>query len=110
MNELDPHIKIEWLGGNCPVQGEGTVGGELFYFRARGQRWSMSIGGDDVVGHPTWYYEEPFGEEEYVAGWMTCYEALGFIGKAVGLYANREALDDRYTLTEAGRKHLAGEK
>lgn len=86
----DPFIRIETLGGNCPVQAEGAVDGAPFYFRARGNRWSMSIGGDDVVRSPDWYHEEPYGEEEYVAGWMPAYVALGFIARAVGLYANRD--------------------
>ena len=87
----DPYIRIETLGGNCPVQAEGVIDGAPFYFRARGNRWSMSIGGPDVVMHPDWYYQESYGDEEYAAGWMPAYVALGFIARAVGLYANRSA-------------------
>lgn len=49
-------LHIEWLGGNCPVQSEGTVDGKPFYFRARGEHWSMGIGGEPV-GEPEWYRE-----------------------------------------------------
>ena len=83
----DPVIKIEWLGGNCPVQAEGTVDGKPFYFRARGEYWSMGIGGEEVVLSPDWYYGEDYGDAPYKAGWMPQYEALGFIAKAIGLYA-----------------------
>jgi hypothetical protein len=80
-------IVIDWLGGNCPVQAEGTIAGKPFYFRARGEHWSIGIGGD-TVGDPEWYYEEPYGDEEYVAGWMSEDEAREFIDKAAKLYAS----------------------
>ena len=85
----DPAIRIEWLGGNCPVQAEGTIQGVPFYFRARGEHWSLGVGADPV-GRPDWYHREPYGDEEYAAGWMPQHEALGFLAKAIGLYANRE--------------------
>jgi hypothetical protein len=74
-------IVYSYIGGNCPVQAEGTINGEEFYFRARGQRWSVGIGGK-VVSEPNWYYEEPYGEVMYDAGWMTEEEARAFIEKA----------------------------
>lgn len=82
----DPQIDIRWIGGNCPVQAEGTVGGQEFYFRARGDSWSIGIGGD-VVLDPEWGYEEDWGDGPYDAGWMPQHVALQMIGKAVGLYA-----------------------
>lgn len=82
-----PDIIITSLGGNCPVQAEGTIDGKEFYFRARGERWSMSIGGSDVVGDPEWYYEEDYGAGPFAAGWMSEDEARAFIDKAAGLYA-----------------------
>lgn len=78
-------IKVNWLGGNCPVQAEGTVGGKKFYFRARYGHWSLSIG-DDPVPSPEWYYEEEYGTEPFDAGWMSEDEVRAFIAKAVGLY------------------------
>ena len=70
-------IDIEWLGGNCPVQAEGTIDGKRFYFRARGEHWSLTI-------HPTasgeylkwdddqqaWEHEEEWGDGPFDAGWM----------------------------------------
>jgi hypothetical protein len=84
----EPDLVIDYLGGNCPVQAEGTILGEPFYFRARGSRWSLGIGGDPV-GKPEWEHEEQYGEWPD-AGWMNEDEARAFIDKAVGLY--RESL------------------
>lgn len=70
-------IEITLIGGNCPVQAEGTVNGVPFYFRARGKRWSMSIGGQPV-GDPAWYYEEAYGDD-YEAGWMPVEMAETFL-------------------------------
>lgn len=87
----DPVFKLEYLGGNCPVQSEVFIGSEPFYFRARGERWSMSIDGADVVGSPEWYFEERYGDEEYAAGWMPQWEAIGFIAKAIADYVRSAA-------------------
>lgn len=81
---------IDKIGGYCPVQAEGFVGSKPFYFRARGNRWSMSIGGEDVIGEPDWYYEEPYGSGPYDAGWMSEQEARAFIAKAVGRYLDEQ--------------------
>ena len=37
-------VIIDGIGGYCPVQGSGLVDGSEFYFRSRGDSWSMSIG------------------------------------------------------------------
>lgn len=89
---MTPEIVIDWIGGNCPVQAEGTVNGKPFYFRARGAHWSMSIGGEDVVGDPEWSHEEDYGDSAFAAGWMPESEARGFIAKAASLYS--ESPDD----------------
>lgn len=86
----DAGVVIEDIGGNCPVQAEGTIDGKPFYFRARGSHWSLSIGGEDVVGEPEWRHEEPYGDGPFDAGWMDVDEARAFIAKGVGLY--RKAL------------------
>lgn len=78
-------LVVRWMGGNCPVQSEGTVEGREFYFRSRGSRWSFGVG-QDPVGSPDWYYEEPYGEGPYDAGWMHEDEALVFLAKAAALY------------------------
>lgn len=78
-------LTIAWIGGNCPVQAEGTIAGKPFYFRARFDSWSMRIGGDPV-GNPEWRYDEEYGDEPFAAGWMTEEEALAFIERAAEMY------------------------
>lgn len=82
---MSEDVKIDWIGGNCPVQAEGTICGKPFYFRARGEAWSIGIGGE-VVMEPEWYHDEDYGEEAFAAGWMTTDEARAFIDKAAALY------------------------
>lgn len=79
------NVHIEMIGGNCPVQAEGTIAGKEFYFRARGERWSIGIGGD-TVGDPDWYYEEEYPGGQFAAGWMTEAEARTFIDQAADRY------------------------
>lgn len=85
MTELN--YKIDWIGGNCPVQSEGTFEDESFYFRARGNRWAFYIGNTtDPLSNPTWTYSESYGKKEFEAGWMSEAQALGFIEKSLRLY------------------------
>lgn len=83
-------IIIQELGGNCPVQGGGTVDGKEFYFRARGKSWTMGIGGD-VVGNPDWSYRQPYGTGDFDAGYMSEDEARAFIHQAAGQYLAEQA-------------------
>jgi hypothetical protein len=87
-HELDAGVRleIEQIGGQCPVQAEGKLDGNEFYFRARGERWTLSVGGADVVASPDWHYEESYGESRFDAGWMSKEEALNFLRKAANLY------------------------
>jgi hypothetical protein len=78
-------IEIRYLGGNCPVQGEGTINGKKFYFRARGEHWSLGVGADPV-GEPEWYHEKPYGVWPD-AGWMPLDEAEDFLRTAADRYA-----------------------
>lgn len=81
-----PEIVIDFLGGNCPVQGEGTINGKPFYFRARGESWSLGIGGADPCGDAEWEHRAWFGQWPD-AGWMTTEEAEGFLRAAASRYA-----------------------
>ncbi|AZL60590.1 hypothetical protein EI545_18225 [Tabrizicola piscis] len=87
----DLEISIRYIGGNCPVQAEGTIGGKEFYFRARGSRWSMSIGGADVINRPEFYHEMDWGDGPHDAGWMPQHIALGLMAESFGIYAGRAA-------------------
>lgn len=76
-------IVIDTIGGNCPVQAEGEVDGQPFYFRARGAAWSLTIGQQSDWFTPrAWYHDRPFGTWPD-AGWMHRHEAIGFICDAV---------------------------
>lgn len=87
-------IEIDWLGGNCPVQAEGRIDGEPFYFRARGSRWSLSVGGPDTITEPDWFYAENYGDGPFDAGWMPDEEAAAFIARAVDLRADGHPGED----------------
>lgn len=77
------NLKIDWIDGNCPVQGEGYINGLPFYFRARGSHWSLTVYIDNKT---EWKYEEQYGDQPYSAGWMENSEANAFIEKAAGMY------------------------
>lgn len=86
-----PSIEITSLGGNCPVQAEGFIDGQPFYFRARGNRWTMGIGGADTVLSPDWFHEALYGDAPFAAGWMDDDEARHFIAEAAALYRASQA-------------------
>lgn len=75
---------IDYVGGQCPVQAEGTIAGKPFYFRARGCRWQFEV--EDECGDPKWVYAERYSDDEFAAGWMSEEEARGFIEKAAKMY------------------------
>ncbi|CAB4122937.1 hypothetical protein UFOVP28_80 [uncultured Caudovirales phage] len=92
---LEPEIIISGIGGNFPVQAEGTIDGESFYFRARGNSWTLAIGVNpvgriDASDGAHWCYRELYGNGPFAAGCMSPEEARGFIEKAAHLYVNRE--------------------
>lgn len=80
-----PGMVVGRVAGQAPVQSYGLIDGKDYYFRARGDRWSFSVGGADVVASPEWYHEEPFGLWPE-AGFITDDQAYDFITKAAGLY------------------------
>jgi hypothetical protein len=79
-----PEVVIETIGGNCPVQAEGTIDGWPFYFRARGTRWSFEVSepGFEACGEAVWDHVESYGDGPYAAGWMDEDEARAFIEQA----------------------------
>lgn len=79
------NASIEWLSGQCPVQAEGVIGGRKFYFRARWNKWSVSIG-DDPVGNPEFFYSEPWGDEPGEAGYMPEDTAIVMIIRGLDAY------------------------
>ena len=95
-------VQIEMIGGNCPLQAEGTIDGVPFYFRARGRRWTMGIGNDPVGILTTihtkpgeWHVECTWGTDRYDAGWMPEDEARRLIQWCADEYArNRTCIGE----------------
>lgn len=78
-------LHIDSIGGNCPVQAEGTIGGKPFYFRARHEHWSMGIGGEPVC-EPEWERVRQWGDGKHAAGWMPEEVARAFIAECAADY------------------------
>ncbi len=81
----EPEIVIDSLGGKCPVQAEGTINGVPFYFRARGEIWTLEVGAD-LIEAVDWEHAEWFGEWPD-AGWMTDAQAETFLRAAAARYS-----------------------
>ena len=79
-----PAYELDGLYGNCPVQGDGRIDGVPFYFRARGDRWSLSIGADPL-GNPAWRHVRRYGSG-FDAGWMSDDEARSLLEQALARY------------------------
>ena len=102
MRVYDPVIEITQFFGNCPVQAEGFIGGKPFYFRARGESWSLSIG-DDPVGKPDWMMMRKYKSgQQFLAGWMTQAEALGFMSEGFKKYTKYLERLDKLSQKEDG--------
>lgn len=80
-----PDYTLDFFGGSCPVQGDGAINGQRFYFRARGTHWSLGIGGDEVM-NPEWLHEAYYGPWPS-AGWMDEAEAKAFMEQALARFA-----------------------
>lgn len=86
--ELPPWLTVESLGGECPVQGHGTMGPWRWYFRAKNDTWSL--GATDTAKDPEsieknsrheFYYEELYSPSTgpFDAGYMPLDAARFFI-------------------------------
>lgn len=84
-DDVQSVVSISALGGNCPVQGVGEIAGQPFYFRARGDSWSLAIGGE-IYGEADWSYSEAYGDGPFDAGSMTYDEAKDFIHKGARIF------------------------
>lgn len=83
-------LKIEHIGGFCPVQAEGTIDGVPFYFRSRGEHWAIAVGEDPVgilLGEPGWMRRERYGDFPK-AGYMTLMEAEDIIRRCAQEFAS----------------------
>jgi len=90
-----PGAEIITFGGNCPVQAEGTVGPYHWYFRARGNAWSMHVAATPgaLLGPQELYcVRHPYGAEPFEAGWMPQHTALAFINQALADFLTQHPL------------------
>lgn len=79
-----PGFSLEYYGGSCPVQAEGSLNGLRFYFRYRGGFASLKVG-VDAIGEPMYSASKEYGDE--LQGWATDGEFLDLFKE---LYLNLE--------------------
>lgn len=93
-------IEFEWgPEGHCPVQAEGTFDGVPFYFRARGTRVTVDVGGWKEMLSGNKYVSEEWSWDgpEYEwpdAGWIRTETAMAFIHEAYEQWKHDKAEQD----------------
>jgi hypothetical protein len=80
-------VVVHWIGGNCPVQAEGSFDGVPFYFRARGTSVTLDV--EDGWGWRGPEYEWPD------AGWIAEDLARAYISAAYDAWLGRHMEPDR---------------
>lgn len=92
----DTGASIDQMGGQCPVQVEGRVDGQWFYFRARGQSWQFHVAPSEaeIFSKPSFYIEGSYGEKKFAAGYMPDADALLIMTHAINLYRIHRDLQD----------------
>lgn len=78
-------VHIQAIGGVCPIQAEGTINNAPFFFRARGNRWTLGIGGEPVL-KPESFYSGNFPD----AGWMSEDSARALIETTAKTHAQKQ--------------------
>jgi hypothetical protein len=85
---------IDYLDGNCPVQGEGSYKGYKWYFRSRWDNWSLTVSSqkqlDPLADKKAFFYSELWGEQPGEAGWMPKETAIEMINKAFVSYLDKK--------------------
>ncbi len=92
-------LTIDRIGGQCPVQGDGWVDEQFWYFRARGSRWSFEVwppgckpgpSGDLPEPDSEWYIGRawpPARTDEFAAGYMPTEIAEQYIRHSAEMWA-----------------------
>jgi hypothetical protein len=90
-------VKLDTIGGNCPVQAEGSIDGKRFYFRARGASWQFVVAETDaeIFDKPLFTTEADYGPWPE-AGWMPQHEAVHFIVVSSATYRLERELKDAH--------------
>ncbi len=93
--ETKPSLVVSMeLGGSTPVQAEGKLrDGSAFYFRARNESWSFSVAptAAQVFDEASWYWEEPWGDKPFAAGYMAEARARAIIESCAEMYEAKVA-------------------
>ena len=78
------------IGGFCPVQGQGTVDGLNWYFRARHDSWSFEVwreafgpGGALPPGPQLWWAQAEYDQDDGDASWMRSSHAWQYIEASI---------------------------
>lgn len=76
IENLVPDLVVEQLDGYVPIQGHGTYKGIEFYFRARYETATLSVGTYDEGGRvsswmPRYQASMRVSDDEFGAGWMS---------------------------------------
>ncbi len=90
-------LVVHWLGGQAPVQAEGTVAGRPFYFRSRYEHWTFSLSEDDEVSPVEidseaagaahgFFREGRYGTRRFEASYMPVKEARRTIRACAAAY------------------------
>ena len=84
-------LVIDWIDGCCPVQGEGTIVGHPWYFRARGRRWTWRVWCDGTSPGSIGLYTctAEWGDGEFAAGYMPLDVARGIIERSARRFLRR---------------------
>ena len=69
-------LKFFYLGGNCPVQGEGMYDEYEFYFRARGEHWAIELTDPETQNIVMTLRVKYDKGGQFGAGWMPRDEAF----------------------------------
>lgn len=95
-NNLLPGISVMTYGGYCPVQAEGLVDFLPFYFRSRGEHWSVEIclNQECPIDYSRWTNREKnvwkirtrYSDEPYKAGAISPQEFVTFLNQAVSKF------------------------
>jgi hypothetical protein len=95
---MKENLLIESLTAPCPVQAEGTIDGNRFYFRARWDSWSFAVSENSeldpvLIDTPEhgFYIEQKYGNNPYDAGYMPVEEAKTIIQQCAEIYLNERS-------------------
>lgn len=95
----DGGVVVEWISGICPVEATGTLDGQPFYFRARGEYWSFHVPHDASMNiHDTTFNSELawWAEWEVIDSFFSIEEALYAIAYGTAAYRAGDMVGTRY--------------